>query len=207
MSTITGQSSDQTIPGVLGDNTAQGDGVFGQGHETGRGVVGVSTQHTGVEGGTDSGIAVFGQGSETGRGVVGVSTQHTGVEGGTDSGTAVFGKATGNGAGVFGGSQNGEGVHAETHSPGVAAVAGFNLNPAGTGAAIFGKKEGQAGHAGFFSGNVNITGNLHVDGTIDGPTISQLGQAIAGVAQQLQAQIAGLEAQIAGLAAQIQAHG
>jgi hypothetical protein len=31
MPTVTGQSSEQAIPGVFGENTAQGDGVFGQG--------------------------------------------------------------------------------------------------------------------------------------------------------------------------------
>jgi len=118
MPAITGQSSDPAIPGVLGDNPGQGDGVFGNGHETGRGVVGVSTQHTGVEGNSQQGT------------------------------------------GLFGTSQDGEAVHAETHSNGVAAIAGFNLNPNGTGAAIFGHKEGQVGHAGFFDGNVHVTGQL-----------------------------------------------
>ena len=36
-----------------------------------------------------------------------------------------------------------EAVHAETHSPRTAAIAAYNLNPRGTGAAIFARKEGR----------------------------------------------------------------
>jgi len=65
--------------------------------------------------------------------------------------------------GVYAVSQAYEAVHAETHSPGTAAVAAYNLNPDGSGAAVFAKKEGTVGHAGFFAGNVYITGELAVE--------------------------------------------
>jgi hypothetical protein len=50
--------------------------------------------------------------------------------------------------------------------PPVAAIAAYNSNPAGTGAAVFAKKEGSAGHAGFFDGNVHVTGTLTTDRNI-----------------------------------------
>jgi hypothetical protein len=59
-------------------------------------------------------------------------------------------------------STTGEGLHSETHSLQVAAVAAFNLNPDGTGAAVFAKKEGDRGHAGFFDGDVHVTRVLTV---------------------------------------------
>ena len=77
----------------------------------------------------------------------------------------VLGKSAG-GVGVWGVSQAHEGVHAETNSPGTAAIAAFNLNPAGTGAAIFARKAGGVGHAGFFEGRVWISGELGVGADI-----------------------------------------
>jgi hypothetical protein len=59
-----------------------------------------------------------------------------------------------------------EAVHAETHAPKTAAIAAYHLNPRGTGAAIFAKKEGRAGHAGFFDGKVWVSGELAVGGDI-----------------------------------------
>jgi hypothetical protein len=57
-------------------------------------------------------------------------------------------------------------VHAETKSPDHAALAAYNLNPAGVGAAIYARKDGTAGHAGFFDGKVWIQGELAVGGDI-----------------------------------------
>ncbi len=59
-----------------------------------------------------------------------------------------------------------EAMHAETQSLQVAAVAAYNLNPRGTGAAVFAKKVGTRGHAGFFDGRVWISGELGVGGDI-----------------------------------------
>ncbi|GGY50814.1 hypothetical protein [Streptomyces omiyaensis] len=53
----------------------------------------------------------------------------------------------------------GEAVHAVTNAADVAAIAAFGLNPDGGGAALFAKKEGNKGHAGFFLGNVFVKGN------------------------------------------------
>ncbi len=59
-----------------------------------------------------------------------------------------------------------EAVHAETHSRGTAAIAAYNLNVSGTGAAVFAKKAGTRGHAGFFDGRVWVGGELAVGGDI-----------------------------------------
>jgi hypothetical protein len=86
------QSATQNVAGVVGENTAGGDGVFGIGGTTGRGVVGTSDNHAGVEGNTtgSDGVGVFGSG-KAGRGVVGVSEQRTAVEGNSAQGIGVWG--------------------------------------------------------------------------------------------------------------------
>jgi hypothetical protein len=133
----------QTHAGVFGESKdAGGNGVFGQNLAAGRGVLGAST----------GGDAVFGMATANGRGVVGTSDTHTGVEGNSDSGS-----------GVWATSNTGEAIHAITDSGVSAAIAGFNNNPNGTGAAIFGQKAGEAGDAGFFDGNVHVTKTLTVD--------------------------------------------
>jgi hypothetical protein len=84
------------------------------------------------------------------------------------NGTGVFGKSN-SGVGVWGVSETFEGMHAETKSSQTAAFAAFNTNPDSDTAAVFGKKEGNKGHAGFFVGNVHVTRNLFVEGDITLP--------------------------------------
>jgi hypothetical protein len=74
--------------------------------------------------------------------------------------------AEGDATGVFAASKNGEAIHAHCESPNVAALAAFNVNPEGTGAAVFAEKKGDKGHAGFFAGNVHITRSLFVEGDV-----------------------------------------
>lgn len=149
-------------------------GVVGE-SKSGVGTSGSSETSTGVWGLSQSGFAVHGQGSD-GPGVVGTSNKWVGVYGetaGIENGPAgVWGEHKGagtgvkavskDGAGLAAFSVTGEAIHAETQSPGVAAIAVFNLNPQGTGAAIFAKKEGNLGHAGFFDGNVWVGGEIGV---------------------------------------------
>ncbi len=168
--------------GVVGLARGQGFGVYGHHASGGSGVVGESTGWMGVYGkstSTTGGAGVMGEG-DPGPGVIGKSTKWIGVYGetaGIENGPAgVWGEHKGAGCGVKAVSKDGAGlaaystgheaVHAETHSPGTAAVAAFNLNPAGTGAAVYAKKEGAAGHAGFFDGRVWIGGDLGVGGDI-----------------------------------------
>jgi hypothetical protein len=70
------------------------------------------------------------------------------------------------GVGLDASSTDYEAIHAETHAPRVAAIAAYNANPAGTGAALYAKKVGSLGHAGFFDGRVWISGELGVGGDI-----------------------------------------
>jgi hypothetical protein len=84
----------------------------------------------------------------TGRGVVGVAGSGTGVEGSSQSGV-----------GVWASSNSHEGVHGETSSREYAAVVAFQLNPDSTGPALYANHAGD-GNAGFFKGNVVITGHI-----------------------------------------------
>jgi hypothetical protein len=92
------------------------------------------------------------------------------------AGIGVCGEHRGGGIGVKAVSQSGiglaaystgyEAIHAETRSPNTAAIAAYNLNPQGGGAAVFAKKLGSRGHAGFFDGRVWVSGELAVGGDI-----------------------------------------
>lgn len=143
----TGVTGDSTNGhGVLG-HSANEHGVWGE-SDNGSGVVGIGHKWIGVYGQADDQVGVFGQ-STTGKGVVGLSKgASTGVEG-----------TSTDGIGVWGSSANFEGVHAETNSTVTAAIAAYNLNPNGTGAAIYAKKAG-GGNAGFFEGDLYVTGTV-----------------------------------------------
>jgi len=164
------------VVGVSENHTQQaGPGVFGQ--SDGTGVWGQSKTWMGVYGYSDSttgGAGVMGE--ATGPGVIGKSKTWHGTYGetlSTTGGAGVWGEHKANGygvvgnssggVGVFGVSQTGEAMHAETHSANVAAIAAYNLNPQGTGAAVYAKKAGAVGHAGFFDGDVHVTGSISVD--------------------------------------------
>ena len=54
----------------------------------------------------------------------------------------------------------------ETNSPVVAAIAAINHNRDSGAAGIYARKFGNNGHAGFFDGNVHVTGNFSTDGDI-----------------------------------------
>lgn len=161
--------------GVVGFSEG-GFGVYGEGLTGNSGVVGKSKGWHAVGGfseSTNGGAGIYGE--AVGPGVMGVSKTWHGAYGETTSttggtgvwgehkanGTGVVGKSAG-GVGVWGTSESHEGVHAETKSPTTAAIAAYNLNPDGTGAAIFAKKEGTQGHAGFFDGNVWVGGEIAV---------------------------------------------
>jgi hypothetical protein len=184
MAEVHGTSTDSNVPGVLGENSAQG----------GRGVVGngVGAAGIGVLGQNDLGVAVYGN-SRLGAGVVGESQQPNGwavlgenradggrgvvgrgftatgigVLGENGAGDAVFGNS-GNGrgvvgvsnlqAGVVGDSQHFDGVFGASHTAARAGVSGHNLNPDGS--------PNPNGLAGFFDGNVTINGNLTCSGDV-----------------------------------------
>jgi hypothetical protein len=69
------QSAVQSVAAVVGENTAQGDGVFGIGHgSSGRGAVGTSEQQNGVTGvASGTGARAFGVSGQQSNGVLGES--------------------------------------------------------------------------------------------------------------------------------------
>jgi hypothetical protein len=82
---------------------------------------------------------------------------------GEHKGTGIGVKAVSkDGAGLVAYSTSNEAIHAETKSLETAAIAAYNANAEGKGAAVFARKEGSKGHAGFFDGNVWISGELGV---------------------------------------------
>jgi hypothetical protein len=143
MAIFAGNSDDPNVAAVRGDHTGGAAAVVGNSDE-GSGVLGIS---------------------DIGQGVVGISTSSAGVMG--ESKFFVGVKAISeSGAGLEAFSATFEAIHAESQSTDTAAIAAFNTNPAGTGAAIFAKKAGNRGHAGFFDGKVFVTNELAVGGDI-----------------------------------------
>jgi hypothetical protein len=183
-SPISPTSANSKIPAVDASNTdpaggiavhgyaAHGHGVEG-GSEGSKGVVGTSRDFQGVYGHSDNNAGVVGE-SSTWVGVYGKSMGDTGiavmgearadpVAGVSGNGTGINGVST-HGLGVNAASETGEAIHAETQSLTVAAVAAFSTNEAGTGAALYARKAGTNGHAGFFEGDVAVTGDLILTG-------------------------------------------
>lgn len=162
---VTGESntgpgvSDQSI-GLIPPETEIGtqpasDGVLGQGMN---GVHGISTAKTTAT----TGAGVWGENS-SGDGVVGVG--YHGVHGISSSvgGAGVWGEnsATGNGgAGVSGTSINSDGVHGTSTSSQHAGVSGVNTS-GGYGVWASAKT------AGYFDGDVDVTGALSVTGALN----------------------------------------
>jgi hypothetical protein len=134
---LKGLSTSIDSPGVTGDNTADGDGVFGEASHGG----------VGVHGSGDAGTGVLGD-CNAGRGIAGVSKTGIGVYGTSDAGV-----------GVWGTSDNNEGIHAETKSTVTAAIAAFQKNAGSDSAALYAKHDGNR-TAAFFEGNVVITGHI-----------------------------------------------
>jgi hypothetical protein len=179
--------------GVRGVSTSptQGRGYGGYFESsTGIGVHGESTAQItlqnayapGVSGYSQNGVGIFGQaatafglyGTSAGNGVGGVGRAY-GVYGVSSSPTQ------GSGYGGYFASSTGIGVHGRStaqltlqnqFAPG---VSGYSQR----GAAIYGQS-GEAGSvAGYFAGNVIVTGNLHVSGNISGMSATETSWTIA----------------------------
>ena len=153
---VAGQTTSTTGYGVYGANaatTGQAFGVYGTTASTaGIGTLGVATAASG------STYGVYGSTvSPAGVSVYGTATSGTGVAGGTSgpAGYGVYGAnnaTSGNAIGVYGTSASPTGI-------GVSAV-----STAGGTALLATAQNG--GYAGKFTGNVQITGNLAVSGTV-----------------------------------------
>lgn len=143
-----------------------------------------------VQGTSNAGIGVSGVSVAAGTfGLPGDPTRGIGVSGTSTSGVGVFASSQTN-VGIFASSQANEGLHAESNSEGAAAVAGINKN---SGPGVYGVSEkfdaviglakghgklgvagyndngigvfGRGGHrAGFFEGDIEVTGAIHLGG-------------------------------------------
>ncbi len=161
--------------GVFGKGIgANAEGVVGQGGSNGIGVNGMATNQPGVVGT-----------SSNNDGVRGVSTNFSGVRGNSTNGHGVKGETSASsGSGVYGYSSNGQGVTGQSTSKngvqgstsGGASAFGVKGTSSGTGGTgvlgeahngssaygIWGKST--TGYAGYFTGKVQITGNISKGG-------------------------------------------
>src|SRR5712671_6273425 len=172
---LTGNSSDSSIPAVLGTQTGvDGTGVFGVSDG-----VGVFGQSTGIHGFS----GVHGE-SVGGAGVSGTSVGSVGIDAKTQTGpAAVRAISAGNGPGVLGsslrvgvfgkstGNEGFSGVHGE--SDGGPGVSGTSVGSVGvdaktqTGPAAVRAVHAGGGLAGLFEGDVEITGHILHHGDFD----------------------------------------
>ena len=126
--------------GVEGESSS-GPGIQGR-SDTGRGVVGHSHHLDGVQGLSDLGTGVFGEG------------ERHGVQGKSGGGSAVYGQQTAGGEGVRGTSVSGTGVLGTS----VSGTGVYGYSAEGTG--VYGQSDAVLGKAGFFEGDVAVTGDL-----------------------------------------------
>lgn len=164
---VFGSASGQEAAGVYGENQ-NGVGVRGIG-TNGAGVYGEATGYHGVIGYSDTGSGVRGNSSGAGgRGVFGEADgiNAVGVYGVNSAGPGVWGDGGATGTGVRGTTANpdGSGVFGEANGANSSAVYGRSNHRAvfghgtGEGIGVYGDSAG--GPAGFFVGNVVVTGTL-----------------------------------------------
>lgn len=153
MAHVQGDSNDSAVAGVKGIHGGTGWAVHGE-TQTGTGTAGTS----------DTGVGVWGH-SNSSTGTGGVSVSGIGVHGVSESGAGLNGHSD-SGPGLWVDSKTNEGIHVETRSSKHAAVTTYNMNPQGDGAAIYAEKQGSKGHAGYFKGNVHVTGSIDVGGDV-----------------------------------------
>lgn len=186
MPALAGKSSDESIPGVLGESNKF------------NGVLGVTTAngHSGVAGVADSGggNGVYGR-SKNANGVVGYSSAkgHAGVAGANDDGegVGVFGRSS-KGAGVHGESKSFNGVIGITTANGHSGVAG--VADTGEGNGVYGRSKNGNGVVGYSSaaGHSGVAG-VNEDG--DGPGVYGRSKKSEGVrAETVSSTAAGLAA-------------
>lgn len=151
MPNVAGDSPTSAVAGVKGENTGGGEGVAG-----------VSAAGNGVHGTSVSAFGVLGE-SKTGRGVVALSDTDyglraasrtsAGIRGSSVEGRGVEGWAT-KSEGIVGISTTGNGVWGQTDGAGIGVL---GSSKSGTG--IYGKGGKLAG---FFEGDVEVTGDLRL---------------------------------------------
>ena len=195
--------------GVAGVNESAGNGVYGRG--TGNGVWGhgmSGVDAVGVVGISDQNDGVRGFSSTPGKsGTVGVHTGEngSGLWGSADNGRGVsgFSKIS---SGVYGRSEGNEGVRGESLNANHGGVVGVSLAVGGHG--VYGTCDngigviGKGGQlAGRFEGDVEVTGNLTLQGVSILPRIVAVEQQVASLptqqtVTQLQQQVTALQNQL-----------
>ncbi|MDV5149630.1 hypothetical protein R1T08_37340 [Streptomyces sp. SBC-4] len=147
MANLVGNSNDPGVPAIEGR------------HATGEAV------HAATNSADVAAIAAFGLNPNGGGAAVFAKKEGNSGHAGFFLGN-VFVKGNAAGSAFWGESDEGEAVHAATNASNVAAIAAFGLNEQGTGAALYAEKRGPGGHAGFFVGNVFVTGEVGVAGDL-----------------------------------------
>jgi hypothetical protein len=150
------------------DEWPSGTGVWGIGSGYGvyanGGFIGISARGpvAGVSGSTaagatssSNGVAGYASGGATG--VSGNSSSGNGVHGQSTSGNGVYGEST-SGIGIYGTSSSNDAVVGVTNDAAHAGIVGANAN----GNAVYGEHPG--GYAGYFVGNVGVTGMMSKGG-------------------------------------------
>jgi hypothetical protein len=186
MTSITGESADPNMAGVVGKNTVNGVGIWGEANPEGRAIVGVAQGGAGVWGHTvtgrgvvgvsDTGVGVWGA-NKSGRAVVGaVDGEGTGVWGEAAAGRAVVGVINGAGTGLWGEVTSGTGVVGVTNDANGVGAAGNNESGDGVrgtghvGVSGFGSQFGIYARsddtAGMFEGKVVVTRDLILGGDL-----------------------------------------
>jgi hypothetical protein len=225
MATLNGQSTQAEVPGVKGENTADGDGVVGTGRrgvvgesETFQGVFGKSGDNAGIVGESQKFHAVFAiSHSSNNGGVIGINDAggfgvigrgRIGVTGESETFQGVLGTSRDN-AGIVGASEKFHAVFGISHGVNNAGV--FGTNDKG-GFGVIGVSEqgigisGRGGRlAGLFEGNVEVKGSLNVQGVDLGALvqrIAQIEQQGANVGQLVQ-RVSSLEQKVAALESQL----
>lgn len=128
--------------------------------EMGTAIYGISYSDIGNSFGDNEAAAVHGIATKSIPDVIGKSESGTGVKAESTSGTGLEAIST-TGRGIEVKSSSNEAIRAISSTGGGVIVA-LNEHAEGEGIAIYGKKEGDAGHAGFFEGKVWISGELVV---------------------------------------------
>ena len=208
---VVGQGDSVGVKGVgkgwhgvegISNSTTGGFGVYGANTAGGAGVVGESSSWMGVFGRSESTTGGHGVlGEAVGTGVAGVSKTWLGLYGETHA------PASAGAAGVLGeGKDGGDGVKGHASAPGKSGVAGFHLTNQGPG--IFGK----GSPAGFFEGDVTVTGRLIVGGSeivVVQHQVADLLQQVSGLQQTvaaLQNQVNQAEISLSSLSSQSHFH-
>lgn len=167
MAMLNGTTDAPDTTAIVGTATGERTtGIYGKGDAVG--VRGDGVSWHGVVGFSSGGFGVYGEGLTGGTGVVGKSSSWHAVGGFSDSttgGAGIYGEATG--PGVIGVSKTWHGVYGET--PSTTGGAGVWGEHKGGGSGVVGVSQSGAGIygkggrvAGFFEGDVEITGDLRL---------------------------------------------